>query len=102
MGSLARQLPGEGLPAGISPEMMKTAMEMMGNLPPEQLQTMMSAAGGGTVPQLSPEMLKSAAEMAKNMTPEDMARWALQGQWCLLLWGQWGLCLHRRELCGGQ
>ncbi len=53
----------------MNPDMMRQAMEMMKNMPQDQLQQMM-----GQMSSMSPDMIAQAQRMAANMTPEDMER----------------------------
>lgn len=78
---------------GMSPEMVKTATDVIGKMSPEELQRMMQLAssfqggnqyssrgnvnsfGPGSVPSdVSPEMLKMASEMMSKMSPQDCQR----------------------------
>lgn len=77
---------------GMSPEMVKTATDVIGKMSPQELQRMIQLAssfqggnqfssrgnnrfGPGSVPsEVSPEMLKMASEMMSKMSPEDHQR----------------------------
>jgi hypothetical protein len=80
----------EGLPKfgieGMSPELVKTATDMIGTMKPEELQKMFevasslngtSSAGpnlGPNMPEMSPDMLKMASDMIGNMSPDELQK----------------------------
>lgn len=68
---------------GMSPELMKTATDMIGTMKPEELQKMfevassMNGASGGpnlgsNMPEMSPDMLKMASDMLGKMSPDEL------------------------------
>lgn len=72
---------------GMSPGMVKTAMDVVGKMPPEELQRMVqlassiqggnpfSGGGPGSIPSdVSPDTLKMATEVMSKMSPEDFQR----------------------------
>ncbi|KAF0909342.1 hypothetical protein E2562_035504 [Oryza meyeriana var. granulata] len=78
----------DGLPKlgmqGMSPELVKTAGDMIGKMKPEELQKMFEAASslngtsssppnlGSNMPEMSPEMFKMASDMIGNMSPDEL------------------------------
>ncbi|KAI7732397.1 hypothetical protein M8C21_025795 [Ambrosia artemisiifolia] len=81
---------GGGKFENLSPDMVKTASNMISKMPPEEFQKMLEMAtslqgGNGNpllnrnnnesgMPNLSPEMIKSATEMMSKMPPEEMQK----------------------------
>ncbi|CAD6226688.1 unnamed protein product [Miscanthus lutarioriparius] len=71
---------------GMSPELVKTATDMIGTMKPEELQKMFevasslngtSSAGpnlGPNMPEMSPDMLKMASDMIGNMSPDELQK----------------------------
>lgn len=71
---------------GMSPELVKTATDMIGSMKPEELQKMFevasslnstSSAGpnlGPNMPEMSPDMLKMASDMIASMPPDDVQK----------------------------
>lgn len=71
---------------GMSPELVKTATDMMGTMKPEELQKMFEVASslngtnstgpnlGSNMPEMSPDMLKMASEMIGNMSPDELQK----------------------------
>uniref|UniRef100_A0A0E0AG09 Uncharacterized protein n=1 Tax=Oryza glumipatula TaxID=40148 RepID=A0A0E0AG09_9ORYZ len=69
---------------GMSPELVKTASDMIGTMKPEELQKMFEAASslhgtsssppnlGPNMPEMSPEVFKMASDMIGNMSPDDL------------------------------
>ncbi|XP_006657465.1 outer envelope protein 61 [Oryza brachyantha] len=68
---------------GMSPELVKTASDMIGTMKPEELQKMFEAASslhgtssspnsGPNMPEVSPEMFKMASDMIGNMSPDEL------------------------------
>uniref|UniRef100_A0A0D9WVR0 Uncharacterized protein n=1 Tax=Leersia perrieri TaxID=77586 RepID=A0A0D9WVR0_9ORYZ len=69
---------------GMSPELVKTASDMIGTMKPEELQKMFQAASslqgtssspqnlGPNMPEMSPEMFKMASDMIGNMSPDEL------------------------------
>uniref|UniRef100_A0A0E0LHE6 Outer envelope protein 61 n=1 Tax=Oryza punctata TaxID=4537 RepID=A0A0E0LHE6_ORYPU len=69
---------------GMSPELVKTASDMIGTMKPEELQKMFEAASslhgtsssppnlGPNMPEMSPEMFKMASDMIGNMSPDEL------------------------------
>ncbi|EMS64223.1 70 kDa peptidyl-prolyl isomerase [Triticum urartu] len=69
---------------GMSPELVKTASEMIGTMKPEELQKMFQAASsltgtnpvgsnlGPNVPEMSPDMVNMASEMIGKMSPAGL------------------------------
>src|SRR6266540_2303589 len=66
---------------GMSPELVKTASDMMGTMKPEELQKMFEVASslngtdsiarnlGPNMPEMSPDMVKMASDMIGKMSP---------------------------------
>ncbi|OWM69059.1 hypothetical protein CDL15_Pgr025246 [Punica granatum] len=87
---------GAGNAGEVSPEMLKTASNMISKMSPEELKKMLHLAssfqgddpfgsGGsssgsssgfrpGSIPDVSPDMLKTATDMMSNMPPEELQR----------------------------
>lgn len=88
---------GNGQAEGISPDMIRTASNVIGKMPPEELQRMIKLASSfqgdnpflnrgsfnsngnsfnpGSMPtDVTPDMLKMATEMMSKMSPEDFQR----------------------------
>ncbi|KAI3795903.1 hypothetical protein L1987_38563 [Smallanthus sonchifolius] len=82
---------GGGKFENLSPEMVKTASNMISKMPPEEFQKMLEMAasfqgGNGTpmlnrnsnnesgMPNFTPDMIKSATDMMSKMPPEDMQK----------------------------
>ncbi|CAI0447593.1 unnamed protein product [Linum tenue] len=81
-----------GKATDMSPDMFKTAANMIGKMPPDELQKMLQMAssfqrgnpfsngvdsirpGGAFPPNMSPDMIKTASEMMSNMPPEDLQK----------------------------
>ncbi|XBJ01230.1 hypothetical protein VPH35_020913 [Triticum aestivum] len=69
---------------GMSPELVKTASEMIGTMKPEELQKMFQAASsltgtnpvgsnlGPNMPEMSPDMVNMASEMIGKMSPAEL------------------------------
>lgn len=69
---------------GMSPELVKTASEMIGTMKPEELQKMFQAASsltgtnpvapnfGSNMPEMSPDMVSMASEMIGKMSPAEL------------------------------
>ncbi|XP_044323901.1 outer envelope protein 61 isoform X1 [Triticum aestivum] len=69
---------------GMSPELVKTASEMIGTMKPEELQKMFQAASsltgtnpvgsnlGPNMPEMSPDMVSMASEMIGKMSPSEL------------------------------
>ncbi|KAL6647026.1 hypothetical protein ACP70R_014463 [Stipagrostis hirtigluma subsp. patula] len=69
---------------GMSPELVKTASDMIGTMKPEELQKMFEVASslngtssgapnlGPNMPEMSPDMLKMASDMIGKMSPDDL------------------------------
>ncbi|THU52315.1 hypothetical protein C4D60_Mb10t02710 [Musa balbisiana] len=69
---------------GMSPEMIKTATNMIGKMKPEELQKMFQVASslnergpdvsrlGSKFPEMTPEMIKMASDTVSKMSPEDL------------------------------
>lgn len=71
---------------GMSPELVKTATDMIGTMKPEELQKMFEVASslngtssvgpnmGSNMPEMSPDMLKMASDMIGNMSPDELQK----------------------------
>ena len=71
---------------GMSPELVKTATDMIGTMKPEELQKMFEVASsmngtssvgpnlGPNMPEMSPDMLKMASDMIGNMSPDELQK----------------------------
>ncbi|KAI3503999.1 hypothetical protein L1887_32543 [Cichorium endivia] len=87
---------GGGKIEGISPDMVKSASNLISNMQPEEFQKMLEMATsfqgqnsplnptnrGPGMPNLTPDMLKTATDMMNNMPPEElqkMSKMALNG-----------------------
>ncbi|KAL6880193.1 hypothetical protein ACP4OV_011758 [Aristida adscensionis] len=69
---------------GMSPELMKTASDMIGTMKPEELQKMFEVASslngtssgapnlGPNMPEMSPDMVKMASDMIGKMSPDEL------------------------------
>ncbi|KAF8732223.1 hypothetical protein HU200_016198 [Digitaria exilis] len=69
---------------GMSPELIKTATDMIGTMKPEELQKMFEVASsmngtssggpnlGSNMPEMSPDMLKMASDMLGKMSPDEL------------------------------
>ena len=69
---------------GMSPELVKTATNMIGTMKPEELQKMFEVASsmngtssigpnmGSNMPAMSPDMLKMASDMIGKMSPDEL------------------------------
>ncbi|XP_062189358.1 outer envelope protein 61-like isoform X2 [Phragmites australis] len=69
---------------GMSPELVKTASEMIGTMKPEELQKMFEVASslngtssvapnlGPNMPEMSPDMVKMASDMIGKMSPDEL------------------------------
>ncbi|KAJ1287826.1 hypothetical protein BS78_02G040600 [Paspalum vaginatum] len=69
---------------GMSPELVKTATDMIGTMKPEELQKMFEVASnmngtssvgpnlGSNMPEMSPDMLKMASDMVGKMSPDEL------------------------------
>ncbi|KAG2640067.1 outer envelope protein 61-like [Panicum virgatum] len=69
---------------GMSPELVKTATNMIGTMKPEELQKMFEVASsmngtssigpnmGPNMPEMSPDMLKMASDMIGKMSPDEL------------------------------
>ncbi|KAL5197879.1 hypothetical protein ABZP36_001391 [Zizania latifolia] len=69
---------------GMSPQLLKTASNMMATMKPEELQRMFQVASslngtssgppnlGFNMPEMSPDMFKMASEMFQNMSPDEL------------------------------
>ncbi|OEL20387.1 Outer envelope protein 61 [Dichanthelium oligosanthes] len=69
---------------GMSPELVKTATDMIGTMEPEELQKMFEVASsmnatssggpnmGSNIPEMSPDMLKMASDMVGKMSPDEL------------------------------
>ncbi|KAK3126426.1 hypothetical protein QOZ80_7AG0556440 [Eleusine coracana subsp. coracana] len=69
---------------GMSPELVKTATDMIGTMKPEELQKMFEVASslngtssvapnlGSNMPEMSPDMVKMASDMIGKMSPDEL------------------------------
>ncbi|KAF8714134.1 hypothetical protein HU200_028143 [Digitaria exilis] len=69
---------------GMSPELIKTATDMIGTMKPEELQKMFEVASsmngtssggpnlGSNMPEMSPDVLKMASDMLGKMSPDEL------------------------------
>ncbi|CAN6203079.1 unnamed protein product [Urochloa humidicola] len=69
---------------GMSPELVKTATDMIGTMKPEELQKMFEVASsmngtssigpdlGSNMPEMSPDMIKMASDMIGKMSPDEL------------------------------
>ncbi|RCV09553.1 hypothetical protein SETIT_2G039000v2 [Setaria italica] len=69
---------------GMSPELIKTATDMIGTMKPEELQKMFEVASsmngtssvgpnlGSNMPEMSPDMIKMASDMIGKMPPDEL------------------------------
>jgi hypothetical protein len=69
---------------GMSPELVKTATDMIGTMKPEELQKMFEVASslngtssvapnlGPNMPEMSPDMVKMASDMIGKMSPDEL------------------------------